>query len=135
LQQQQREMLTNLVIIDPEENNEEKEEEKQQDTSTTTPSQEAQTEASQTPFPSLVTAAPTQDPEFEIAEEIFLKGEDLRGGIDGDITIVSESFRVDYAPVWQVSPPPTKPVLVNYNILADSTSAGTFNAIKVSGNK
>ena len=83
----------------------------------------------------LATPAPTQHPDFTIAGEIFLKGEDMPGGMDGDIAMVSESWRAFYAPVWQVSPPPKEPSLINYNILADANSGGTFNAIKVSGNK
>lgn len=71
----------------------------------------------------------------EISNEIFLKGEDLPGGYDGDTTIISESWRVRYAPVWQISPPPKMPSLINYNFLGDATSGGTFNAIQVSGNK
>ena len=85
-----------------------------------------------TPTP---TPPPTQNPDYAIANEIFLKGEDLPGGADGDVTVVSEAWRAYYAPVWQVSPPPKKPTLVNYNILADATSAATFNALQASGNK
>lgn len=90
------------------------------------------------PSPPLETLVPTQDPEFPIAPiatEIFLKGEDLPGGVDGDLTIISESWRTYYYPVWQISPPPKTPSLINYNLLADATSGGTFNAIRASGNK
>ena len=84
--------------------------------------------------------APTQadDSTFapaEIPPDIFLKGEDMPGGIEGDVTQISESWRTFYAPVWQISPPPKKPTLINYNILADANSAGTLNAIQVSGNR
>lgn len=71
----------------------------------------------------------------KIPQEIFIKGEDLPGGIDGDLTTVSESWRVRYAPVWQVSPPPKRPAIINYNFLGDATSGGTFNAIMVSKKK
>lgn len=79
--------------------------------------------------------AATSTPAPKVSEEIFIKGEDLPGGVDGDTTIVTESWRVHYAPVWQVSPPPRDPTLINYNFLGDATSGGTFNAIQVSGNK
>ena len=71
----------------------------------------------------------------EIPPEIFLKGEDMPGGMEGDVTQISESWRTFYAPVWQISPPPKQPSLINYNILADANSAGTLNAIQVSGNR
>ncbi|CAB9507971.1 Receptor-type guanylate cyclase gcy [Seminavis robusta] len=101
---------------------------------TTTPPTTMTNPPTTTTAPPTTTTMPPQN-DANIAEEIFLKGEDLPGGMEGDTTTVSEGFRAYYAPVWQVSPPPVEPTLVNYNILADANSGGTFNAIQVSGNK
>jgi hypothetical protein len=80
------------------------------------------------------TPSPTQSPDYAIEKEIVLKGEDMPGGAEGDVTVLSESWRAYYAPVWQVSPPPIKPTLIRYNMLADGASGGYFKVVQASGN-
>jgi hypothetical protein len=110
---------------------------KEQSTETTSPTAKSTPPPTvkETPTPAAKETPPPTSSTPRIPEEIFIKGEDLPGGIEGDLTIVSESWRVHYAPVWQVSPPPKDPTIINYNFLGDATSGGTFNAIRVSGKK
>ena len=119
--------LTTFNIIKPEQ--------KEEVEDTPAPTTQPTTRATASTTTATTTATLLLDKKLKIPEEIYLKGEDLPGGVDGDVTQISESWRAYYGPVWQVSPPPKLPMLINYNMLADSTSGGTFNALQVSGNK
>lgn len=70
---------------------------------------------------------------MNISQKIFVKAEDNPGGRSGDLQQVPAWRQVHYAPVWQISPPPHDPYLINYNILGDRVSFRLFNAIQASG--
>lgn len=58
--------------------------------------------------------------EHSIAREIFTVSQE-NGSCQQACDLVPEPTRSFYAPIWQVSPPPTIPTAVNYNLISDST--------------